>query len=224
MIPVSCTEHGRWSYTSTEFTDSEHVLSSKLRRVSKPAVHASLRRDGSYHADQGAVWDGITELQERTQTSSPTHAMRDVYRARGQDLDAYIAACPMLTDQVGLVVFINDRVVGFDAVSRPAAYALLHTKLLKSYALDAMLDRQPITQASSVRLAQDFLEEASNCPGEAFPSVGHGEDLRYLGPQLAGSALVWDTAVIHTAFFRLDQTTEAPGRMSSARQRRGFRS
>ena len=43
VIPVSCTEHGRWSYMSAEFAASDDVMSPTLRSLKMRSVSASLK-------------------------------------------------------------------------------------------------------------------------------------------------------------------------------------
>jgi len=77
-IPVSCTEHGRWSYVSREFHASGNVMAPQLRQVNMQEVHASLRSGRRFDGDQCAVWDGIARMHELAQVDSMTGAMRDV--------------------------------------------------------------------------------------------------------------------------------------------------
>ena len=42
IVPVSCTEQGRWSYTSDEFHDSGLVMSNKARKLKSRSVGKSL--------------------------------------------------------------------------------------------------------------------------------------------------------------------------------------
>jgi len=46
IIPVSCTEAGRWHYTSREFADSGNIMASEVRRQKTRSVSRSLERNG----------------------------------------------------------------------------------------------------------------------------------------------------------------------------------
>ncbi len=59
IIPVSCTEQGRWSYQSAEFYNSENIMSRKMRGNKSANVSSSLKESGSYRSDQGSIWRGI---------------------------------------------------------------------------------------------------------------------------------------------------------------------
>jgi hypothetical protein len=155
-------------------------------------------------------------------TPSNTLAIRDVYTAKIEDLEAYLAAFECVSRQRGSLVFVNGEPVGLDMVSREEAYAALHPKLVKSYALDALLQAQDEFDAPSVAKARTFLQEAQACRESQFSSVGEGYDYRFEGATIVGSALVFQESVIHLALFRMDKT-EGSETMAGYRQRKGFR-
>lgn len=229
-IPVSCTEQGRWSYDSPEFQDSDVVMHKKLRALKMKSVSENLKSSHLYSSNQSEVWGGISELQAKTASHSPTSAMKHVHTTQRDRLEDYLKAFPKGSGQAGVIVFINGRAEGLELLSRPAAYAKLHDRLLRSYALDALVHRprrqedekQEVDQA----LADSFVEQSLEAQEEKFPSVGLGDDHRYEADSIVGSALVVDTTPVHLAFFRLpgDNGAEGDTQMASLRNRRGYRS
>ncbi|MEN8215777.1 MAG: DUF6569 family protein [Pseudomonadota bacterium] len=222
VIPVSCTEQGRWAYSSAEFSSSGHVMARSIRSTKTRSVHESLRRERRYSSDQGAVWGEIQELSAATKVASPTGAMRDVYESKASDLAEYEKAFESQPQQHGLLVMLNGQVVGFDILSHASAYQQLHPKLVKSYAMDAV--HQPTEQSDkpSVKKAQAFLAAIGDCTVQHYPSTGYGDDHRFEGRAMVGSALVADESVIHIAFFRVAENGTSE-RMAGYRQRRWFR-
>jgi hypothetical protein len=223
IIPVSCTEQGRWSYASAAFGDSGVVMAHRSRARHSSSVSASLASGAHFSSDQGEVWREIQALHAKSQTSSPTGAMRDVFAARRAELEACLKAFATVPNQNGLLVLINGAVAGFDFVSRPAAYAQLHAKLLKSYVIQALVEpgQGPVDPVQAQERARGFLEETQQCENSRYPSIGHGVDVRFKKSGLGGSALVHENRVIHTVFFRLPTQGQA-GSMAPIRSRRGF--
>lgn len=222
VIPVSCTEQGRWSYISEEFTDSGVVASPKLRMKKAASVNTSLAYLGKFMSDQGAIWEEIDQMSAETLVHSPTSAMRDVFESRQSELEDYVNAFPYLPNQQGLLVFINGEVTGCDMISRLAAYKTVHRKLVKSYALEALLQKEGNTQKPSIDKAKTFLAEAMQSEEKKYKSIGQGWDYRYQGKAIVGSALVYRKKVIHAAFFRTVEKDQA-AQMAGYRRRRGFR-
>jgi hypothetical protein len=217
-IPVSCTEQGRWSYASKAFSESGNVMAYKTRSKKTHSVNCALTASGNYHSDQGEVWDGIAELQAKACAQSPTSAMNDVFKAREEDLRHCDEIFKPVTNQIGLLAIIDGQPVGVDMISLTSAYARIHPKLVRSYALEGLLESKQQAPAPDaiVTQARKFLEEITAADEQQFPSIGHGTDHRFKSKILAGTALVHEKEVIHAALFRLDETEQSE-RMASYR-------
>ncbi len=219
VIPVSCTEQGRWRYTSGTFADSGHLSPPKMRFSKQRSVTESLRRDRGHRSDQGEVWGEVSEMMFATDTPSPTSSMRDVYLAKQHDLEAYLEAFQPQPGQKGLMVLVNGEVMGLDVVSREEAYRELHPRLIKSYAIDALLERGQGQDEEPAEKGRAFLKVLNGCRGEEYESVGQGRDRRYEQKEIVGSALLYQDSVIHAAFFKMTEGHKA----RRARYRRGQR-
>jgi len=225
LIPVSCTEQGRWSYKSANFEDSNVSMSPSLRSRKNASVSSSLSAKRGFRSDQSEVWNSIEELHTSQRTSSGTGAMKDAYEARCDDLSSYLEAFPCQEEQCGMAVLIKGRVAGIEMVSRPEAYLQLHGKLLNSYAMDIPRSR-PGQSPADIAKVRKILERMMETEEQRFPSVGRGEDCRYTARGLLGSALLVEECFVHLAFFRSSEQERAPGsedRMAPLSRRRASR-
>jgi len=222
IIPVSCTEQGRWSYVSEEFDEADLIASPKLRAMKARSVTVSLEKAHEYMANQAEIWDEIDEMSAHAEVRSPTGAMRDIFEDKMNSLNEYLKAFKYVPSQKGLLAIINGEVAGFDIISLESAYKILHPKLLKSYAMDALLQKEGKSGKLSVDKAKAFLKETAICKENKYKSIGHGWDYRFEAKTIVGSALVYRKKVIHTTFFRTSESDKA-GRMAGYRRRRDFR-
>lgn len=222
VIPVSCTEQGRWSYVSEEFAHSGVHLSPRIRMAKVASVTESLGASQTFESDQGEIWDGVEEMSACAGVQSPTSAMKDVYESKANKLNEYLKAFRYVPHQKGLLVFINGEVTGFDIVSLESAFETLHTKLVKSYGMDAVLQKKGKSNKPSTDRAKAFLGQAATCKEKKYESIGHGWDYRFQGKAIVGSALLYRKKVIHTAFFRTGESDKT-GPMSGYTRRRGYR-
>jgi hypothetical protein len=224
IIPVSCTEQGRWSYQTDEFSNSENILSHKIRGKKAASVSDSLEESGSFDSDQGAIWNDIQELSASAEIHSPTGAMKDIFEGKKNDLEEYIKAFQYLPHQKGMFVFMGGEVAGWDMLSRESAFEVIFPKLVKSYALDAVLEKKKKKGSSKKPMeeAKRFLQEIKDCKEKKYPSSGQGWDYRFEGEDKVGSALVYRQKIIHMAFFKISKE-ERVGRMSGYKRRRGYR-
>lgn len=220
-VDVSCSERGRWRYSTTDFWDSNVVMARAIRAGKNRAVSASLRESCQFRSDQGEVWERIDTLSETLGTQSRTSAMRDIFVSRESEMNACLKEFVLIEGQQGLAFAINGVVVGLDFVSRAGAYATLHDKLVKSYAIDSPIETSG-SHIPSVDAVHNFLSRIDSCTETRFPSVGYGSDYRYESQDLCGSVLVHDDVCIHGAFFSLP-SEERRTDMRGMHQRRAFR-
>jgi len=199
---VSCTEAGRWSFKSEHFEDSGVVMAASARMTKNFSVSESLAKGQSFRSDQGRVWDDIDELSSRAEVHSTTGAMRDVFEKRKKEIEDYLNAFTLVPSQRGLLVIINNKVIGFDIVSLDSVYNKLHQKLVKSYAMEAWVEsKNEIKDKDSLsEKAKSFLKQTEEGTWKRFKSVGYGWDYRFRNDKLVGSTL-FNNEVIHMAFF-----------------------
>jgi hypothetical protein len=200
IIPVSCTEQGRWAYTSPRFADSEVLMASKARYRKSARVYQSLMANGGHDAMQSEVWNDVAELHARVSSFSHTGAMRDAFAHKETDLQSFIDAFPPQAGQHGLLVFINGQLLGLDYLSRSEVYADLHEKFIRSHAIEALAEKkQNVDDAEMKVTPEDFLNRLGELSGEKYAqSVGMGQDYRFTDKeQIAGAALCCDSEVVH---------------------------
>ena len=148
--------------------------------------------------------------------------MKDVFESREDELSAYVEAMKCASGQKGILVLINGKVVGLDCLSLESAYAVLHAKLIKSYAMEAILDAKKKPRPASLDTARLFLAQTTQCAEKKYKSVGLGWDHRFEAEKMVGSALEHDDHVIHAAFFPMT-SAEKIDPMAGYRRRRAYR-
>jgi hypothetical protein len=222
VVPVSCTERGRWSHISARFEDSGNVAVPDVRRAAHRSVTANVRAGGSYRSDQGTVWNEVDKLQSRHAVASATDAMRDVYEQRAEQFSTLETDFPIQEGQIGIFALWGGEVVGFDVLAGAVAYAHVHGRLVRSYALDAPT-RESKAGADDARTAKEWLVGLADTVATTHDSPGDGTSYRFTGPGVLGSALVVNDAVLHAVFFAAEpESAEAEQpRYPSARERRG---
>lgn len=225
IIPVSCTEEGRWSYTSDEFYDSGILMERNMRARKSAAVSHSIKYCRTYESNQGEIWDDIKNMSYKENVHSSTSAMKDVYKKKMKDLDEYMKSFSFNPRQNGILVIINGKVAGCDLLSLSPAYEELHPKIIKSYAMDAIIQgkRKNGNGQHSYDDAVAFFDQAKRCDEEKIESVGYGWDYRFDGNNIVGSSLLHEDEVIHMSLFKTSNSDKT-GNISSMSRRRRFRS
>jgi hypothetical protein len=226
VIPVSCVEQGRWSYTSPQLYSEQRILSPQLRAMKAEQVHQSIRASQEFRSDQSAIWDGISEKATRMRAESSTLAMSEIYERAKGSLEDYLCHFSPVENQLGALFFINGKVVGLDSFGKSQTFTKVFNKLVKSYALDAVDMHEPDkAYETNEEGLKRFLDASAEAPVESRASVGWGTDCRLESKDTTGFALVGEGHILHLSLFTRGQDREQ-GTYSSrmarfTRRRRG---
>jgi len=128
-------------------------------------------------------------------------AMRDVYQEWQKRLNDIAREFPCEAGQTGLIAFIRGEVAGLEIISSPRVFGLLFPKLLRSYILEAQEIRGNWCESASPTKARAFVKHLGVCKVSRHPSVGYGEDVRFQTDSLVGSALLYQSTIIHAVIF-----------------------
>jgi len=218
-IPVSCVEAGRWGYRSPEFESLKRSMYSRARAAKAEHVTVRLRRSGERYANQAQVWDNVAECSMDLGVDSPTDAMGDIFNQHEKRLRGYREAFKAHAGQVGAVFVVDGKVQGIEVFEDPKPLSRYLERLVESYAVDAMRSKTRRSPGTPLQEAvKDFLGRVGQAEGEAYASIGIGEDLRLSGESLAGGALLVEDRVVHLAAFSLEKG-EDEGRVLRSRRR-----
>jgi hypothetical protein len=200
-IPVSCVEAGRWRAESFEFHTAERVQFARGRAQKMAQVSRSLSLSGEALSDQMAVWDAISAKSARMRVESPTGAMAALFESRRDDSQDYLDAIATVSGQCGAVYAIGDNLVGMEALDSATTFKKLASKLVASYALDAMERLHP-GEPPDLGVVQAFIDAVRAAPRRCSASVGIGTAVRFSTDALVGAALEVTGGCVHLAAFQ----------------------
>lgn len=200
VVPVSCTESGRWGYLDPVFRESGNVLSHSMRASKLDRVSENLKSNRGYDAEQGVVWDEIRSLQSEHKVCSETSAMHDVFEDMGPKLEEFASHFPLVEGQCGIFVEARGKFAGLDLLSLPSVWKDLHAKIIRSYAIDFIKD--PVQEQTPQAVNPEAIFELiASSVVSSSRSVGLGDDHRYEAAEVIGSSLVYEDCFIHTAIY-----------------------
>jgi ARG and Rhodanese-Phosphatase-superfamily-associated Protein domain len=168
-------------------------------------VSQSVRAGRGHQADQGAVWAHLADRASRLRVDSATGAMRDVYASHQTDLTAARQALAAQPGQVGALVYMAGRWVGFDLLAGAGLFGRAWPRLCAGYVADA-IGREA---KRWVRLhAGAVLATVAQGEAERAPAVGLGNEYRLGTSQLAGATLIAQGWVAHLMMFPASGASE----------------
>lgn len=203
VIPVACIEEGRWRYTSKSLNSTDSMYAAFGRRTKLQDTTSALRVKREFRSDQMKVWDTVKRYLGVSGTSSSTDSFVDYHEQRRADLDAFVSSFKSTPGQVGVMVLINDHLQGLDAFGKAETWRNVFPKLVRSYAMDAIVRSsvEPLAGPASALTPEAFLAELVGAPRESFDSVGEGKDYRLETDNLVAAALVLKGDLLHLTAF-----------------------
>jgi hypothetical protein len=211
IVPVSCTEMGRWNYKSETFSDAHAIATPSLRKRKSRSVSQSLRSYRRYTSDQRGVWNAIDEILQNLKVVSPTREMNEAFRQGKESSAGYLSHFKPVRKQRGMLVMIDGKIRGLEYISSPKILSKLFSKLLSSYVMETVQENKKTEKKKSVaerETATQFMAGVLKTKKGKFKSPGHGYDWRLESEQITGSALVYRNEIIHLTAFPNDDTLQ----------------
>ena len=208
QIPVACVERNRWSYTRRDFKSASSILRAKSKRVQKSSVTASLRHNGTYRADQGAVWRETQDSLNLAGTHSPTSNYRDAHEKMASRLQDFVQAIPPAPNQLGAIFFSHEGVIGAELLATPELFSRSNDQIVGSFAWEA-LSAPPLNRIR-IDPIKGWWENVLESPATLHQSVGVGDDIRIQTDQIIGSGLIYGGIMTHLSCFPIDPLFDRP--------------
>ena len=194
-VPVFCVEHGRWVSVSPEFKSGNLVVPNAIRSEAKVSE------------SQSDVWAGIARSQDELGVASGSGTVRANYEdeevcAKIAEYEKHFESMPKISKTtVGVVVTTGNRVICFDLFANNQLIGKIWKKLVKSYAMDAI--RGEISSVDHGDI-EGFIETLENGRMTSTGTAGLGRLFDITTDHGKGTALVYETAVVHMDYFPTD--------------------
>lgn len=216
LIPVNCSESGRWSYRKTSgFTPSdskaEHTVRSEINSAyaqtlkdqegnKKKYAENIIANQWSVNASQKTqrrAWDKIRMVMDSEGVHSGSSALHDIHKSRQDKRDQLHKRVPITKGQLGLLVCKNSQPYLLEYIENEQAYSEMHAGILNSLAVVLRFKTNQkyikITKKKCLEWISKFreLEEVKK------PGISLGENFFYSAIHQSGNALLYESQLIH---------------------------
>jgi len=226
QIPVSCVEEGRWRHISRTFGSSKYHASPSLRRKLAKAKETSRRESGGqqqHSADQGLVWEHVSNFSQQADVHSQTKAMQEVYEAHELELQAQLRAsesesnlktrskdlfadCPKSIH--GWILQTPDNGISIDIFGSAKLCRQAWRRIISSAAMEAMIHQRhsgksksesphPKIDLHKPKAVKKLLKAVQKAPLEKVTPVAAGYEQRIVNSELSGSYLTLENRLVH---------------------------
>ena len=144
--------------------------------------------------------------------SSATASMSEIFDQRQDALDRYSKEITSTPDQVGAVFAIGGRIEGVEIFDRSQTFDSMLDKLVESYAVGALVNKQRLGIKIGAEHALSFLNALRSPDWNSYPGIGIGTELHLKNEEIVASALALDEHVVHLAAFRVPADRTHGGR------------
>lgn len=206
QIPVSCVERGRWSHTSSKFSETDYTAPINLRAKKSEQVSENLDLNNGFMADQSEVWEEVIRCCEMNVVESPTSNLSDVFEMKKETIEETGRSLAASEKANGLAIFINRNLLSIELFNRQDIYKEYFSKILRGVNSEAMHLTQDIKRLEEVEATfktNDFFDELENRKFKTFPGVGVGKEKRYESNDFSGFSLEFEEHLIHLAMLSL---------------------
>ena len=191
VVPVSCTEKGRWHHTTEGFSKSKYNAPMHMRKASKQGKDS-----------QSKVWDHVGAIMQSADSDSPTLSLHQVFEEVSPSFDDYKENITKLPSQVGVIVYVNGAFSGLDIVNDPDSFSDLYENLMNSYLIEG-LDKSDGNKPdnSSQNLTKEILDELIQSRLTKGESIGVEGRENIKGKKTVGEFVSFNHVPIHLALF-----------------------
>jgi hypothetical protein len=188
-VPVYCVEEGRWQGSGKTFYPGDVM------------IPHSLRSSASKGVTQEQLWSGLSRIQRERKLHDRHGDFQFVYRDRKyrSELDEYTDRFRKYdwNQTIGIVVVIDNRIVGVDIFGSAKLYRKLHDKIIEGYAQEAIRSHEKGYGYVSFDDVDRFLKRVEYSRFYKRYADGDGYFLEFDGTGLEGEALINRGNVVH---------------------------
>ncbi len=181
-VPVSCVEERRWK-GERSFSSSGVALYPSLRAILLKTTNKSLSLNKTYHSDQSIVWKSIRNTLNSLRISSGTLSIHDAFKGYESQIEWYLENLD-LNNASGLIAFAGDKFICMDLFVSPYIFEKFKKKILRGYALDAILLQDRPTDFINTERVKEIIEKVIRMKMKKFSGVGKGIEYRGEGEGL----------------------------------------
>ena len=191
IIPVSCTEQGRWQHNSKVFKRSNFNASSGIRRASKMGVNS-----------QHGVWSEVDSRCEINYFISRTSSLNELYNEVAPKFDDYKRKIQVVPSQTGVMAFINGELAGIDLIGDKKLFAEQYDSLIHGYMLDAISDSYEESPDLNIEvLRTHVLDEIRKSKLTSGENIGAEKRELIKAKNFMGELVSFNDKPVHLAIF-----------------------
>jgi hypothetical protein len=202
-IPVSCIEQGRWNFKDQKFKTSKYSIPMEIRKQKNSSVTEHLKYNKRFSSNQGEVWDNIEKFAGNNNAKSKTMAVSDLMESRVEEIEEKIKDFELLEGQNGILIAVNNEVVGLEYISNKKVFSDLFRRILMAYSSDNLGEENSEPDDDKLKCSMnDFLDGIKSTMESEFSAVGIGKEKRLENSKFEAICLEYQDELVYFSAFR----------------------
>ncbi|MEN3043612.1 MAG: DUF6569 family protein [Candidatus Hydrothermales bacterium] len=181
-VPVTCVEERRWG-GKRNFDFSSTTLYPSLRALLLKTTNKSLILKNSFISDQKLVWENIRKTLTSLNVYSKTLSIQDAFNIYESQINWYLDGVNF-DNACGIIAFAGPNFLCMDLFVSKSLFLKFKEKILKGYALDAILLREYKTDFVEKDRVKEIIEKVKRLRIREYKGLGNGVELRGEGEGL----------------------------------------
>ncbi|MEN3045385.1 MAG: DUF6569 family protein [Candidatus Hydrothermales bacterium] len=181
-VPVTCVEERRWG-GKRSFYSSGVSLYPSLRAILLKTTNRSLLLNNSFVSDQKLVWENIRKTLTQLNVQSRTLSIQDAFNFYESQINWYLEGINF-DDCCGVASFAGSNFLCMDLFVSKSLFAKFREKILRGYALDAILLREYKTDYMEKSKVKEIIDKVKRIKLREYKGLGKGIELRGEGEGL----------------------------------------
>ncbi len=199
LLPVTCVEERRWSGDKNFLPGEASFVT--IRSLLCKTVNRSLYEKKRFEANQTLIWEKVRETLKTLKVNSKTLSMHDTYNKCKDEIEKYIEGLDF-DGFNGFISFAGKDFLCFDFFYSKNLLNKYKVKILKGYAIDALLRRNEVTNIMKKEEIKEIISEIKNSDKKKFKSISLGNEIRFETKNFLGRALEYEDKILHLALFK----------------------
>ena len=194
VIPVSCTEEGRWYEKSYNFKKSKYNASSEIRKTLKKNKYA-----------QDEVWNHVACLSRKSGIMSESGSLHDVSEEISSSTERFFDKIKKFDSQIGFILFANGEFLGLDIVGHPDLFDDLYENFLNGWLIEALyiefIEKVEIKNLNLDKTIDSIFENI--CRSELIEDESYGveESRKIKNKEFVGGFVYFKSNPLHLSIF-----------------------
>ncbi|HCA43066.1 MAG TPA: hypothetical protein DEP28_07420 [Bacteroidetes bacterium] len=207
VIPVSCVEAGRWRFNSDKFKPEEFSKPIEMRKkMNQQVTKNKLSNPSSYDANQGLVWDTVSQYSISYNLKSSTSSYSDLIENNKNNFKEFGNKFKYTENSTGFAFYKNNKLISIEALNNQELAKHHFSKLINGIIPDVYqierienFDEKKCTDSFNYFI-KSYLDE----PYKLYPGVDAGTEKRFDSEILTGFELTYENKLIHLSILNLN--------------------